>query len=249
MRIVKEAKTLDEAVDLALKELNTTIDKVAVEILEEGSNGFLGFGKTLFKVAVTLNEDVEMPGFDCDENEEEVYYGDDADFSGKDEAELDLVAERFMQSVLANFSGSFRVSAKHIAENDYSLEVNGNNCAVLIGRGGETLEAFNYLTNIVVNRKSQRKKYVHLDIADYKKRQNNILAQNARKMAHRVVKVGKTFEMKPMSSSERRVIHEALQDFEGVVTYSEGDGRNRRVIIAPDKNYRKKEKGNEKQGE
>lgn len=227
-KIISEGKTVDEAVLKAVEALGTTIDQVSVEILEEGSAGLLGFGKKLFKVAVSRIQEENL------EEEEVVYYGDEEEFSGRDELPLDQVAKKFINSVLAHFKGSFKVQ-ESMDHGEVVVSVTGPDCAILIGRGGETLTALNYLLNLVVNKVSSKKVYVRLDVAGYKQRQEQNLAHSAKRMAARVAKTGKVFEMKPMKSSDRRVVHEALQNFRGVKTYSEGDGMDRRVIIAPDK--------------
>lgn len=227
-RIVKEGKTVDEALSLALQELQVTMDKVSVEILEEGSQGLLGFGRKNYKIAVSLLEEQEEP------EEDFVYYGDDEHFSGTDELKLEERAEQFVKDMLAHFQGSFQVVSRREDEKIF-VEIKGADCAVLIGRGGEHLVALQFLTNAVIHRLSKEKVYVRLDIAGYRQRQEQSLAQNARRMAVKVARTGKTFEMYPMRPADRRVVHEALQNFKGVKTYSEGEGANRRVIIAPDK--------------
>lgn len=229
-KLIKEGKTVDEAVALALQELQVSMDKVSVEILEEGSQGLLGFGRRNYKVAVSLlEEEIEEA-----EEEEFVYYGDDEHFSGVEEKNLEEYAEQFVRYLLAHFQGSFQVSG-HREDKHIFVEIKGADCAVLIGRGGENLEAIQFLTNAVLHRVSKEKVYVRVDIAGYRQRQENNLAQNARRMASKVARSGKTFEMYPMRPADRRVVHEALQNFKGVKTYSEGEGAQRRVIIAPDK--------------
>lgn len=228
-RIVKEAPSMEEAVALALEALGCSIDEVSVEVLEEGSHGLLGFGRRNFKVAVSKNETL------VEESEEDfVYYGDEEDFSGTDEVKAEEVVENFVKSMLVHFQGSFQVKTER-KEERIVVEIKGADCAVLIGRGGENLEALQFLANAVANRASKEKVYVRLDIAGYRQRHENNLAQNARRMAFKVAKTGKVFEMYPMHPADRRVVHEALQNFKGVKTYSEGEGANRRVIIAPNK--------------
>ena len=112
------------------------------------------------------------------------------------------------------------------------LTVNGNGMGVLIGRRGETLNALQYLTNLVVNHQRKNELIrVFLDVEGYRQDREATLCALAQKMADKAVASGKRIEMEPMTPGERRIIHTALQEDDRVETASYGTDPYRRVVI------------------
>lgn len=195
-------KTTEEAIQNALKELNVTLDKVEVEILEEGSKGFLNIiGVKPAKVRVTLKRDS---------------VGDSI---------------KFLRNVLNSMKIKAEIHAKE-ENNEIKIDLVGPNMGVLIGYRGETLDSLQYLVSLVVNKNhDETYKRVILDTANYRQTRQDTLKRLANKMGDKVRVSGKTLKLEPMNPYERRVIHSTLQNNEYVTTHSEGDEPYRRVVI------------------
>ncbi len=117
--------------------------------------------------------------------------------------------------------------------NEICVEIFGRDAGRIIGKKGQVLTAFQYLTNRVVNRPGLDKRYVTVDAEGYRSRRDDTLTTMARRLGKQAVTEGKIITFEPMNPRDRRVIHLALAKFEGVVTKSEGEGEDRRVQIIP----------------
>ena len=114
------------------------------------------------------------------------------------------------------------------------LELSGPDMGPIIGRRGDTLDAIQYLGSLVLNNALDEHVRLSVDTENYREKRSESLERRARKMAMKVVKSHRSMTLEPMNPYERRIIHAALQDFNGVTTYSTGTEPNRRVVIAPD---------------
>ena len=121
------------------------------------------------------------------------------------------------------------------AEGNVYGYINGDTLGVLIGRRGETLDAVQYLTCLKVNRGREGYVRVTLDTENYRAKREDTLIRLANRMANRALRTGRKVSLEPMNPYERRIIHYALQQTEGVSTHSEGDEPNRHVVITHDK--------------
>lgn len=245
--IERMGKTVDEAIQAALKELAITEDEALIEVLDEGeAGGLLGFGRRSARVRVSrvgAEEETE----DISEEETTVTYSEedeDADEHPERKGAEDLTdAEReeaenravdFVAGVLQSLDIHGRISSYYDDDACLRIDVTGKDIGNAIGRRGETLEALQYLVTLSVNRKSDHYVRVILDIGKYRERRIRTLRQQARRCAGRVLHTGRRYVMEPMSPAERRQVHMALADFQGVTTYSEGVEPRRSVVIAPD---------------
>lgn len=121
------------------------------------------------------------------------------------------------------------------AEEDIYFEITcGEDYGNIIGRRGETLDALQYLTRLFVNRADDNNKRVALNVGDYRARREDTLKALAKRQATRVLKYSKSFALEPMNPYERRIIHTAIQEIEGVTSHSVGEGDRRRVVITPE---------------
>ena len=120
-------------------------------------------------------------------------------------------------------------------EGIYRVNLEGENLGAIIGRRGETLDAIQQLTNYSVNRGNDKRVRVHVDAENYRLKREQSLEHLAEKVAAKVLKYKRNVTLEPMNAYERHVIHTALQDVEGVTTYSMGTEPNRRVIVAYEK--------------
>ncbi len=105
---------------------------------------------------------------------------------------------------------------------------------MIIGRRGETLDALQYLASLVANENGGGYYRVVIDIGNYRERRENTLEGLAKRTAGQVLRTGRSRSLEPMNPYERRIIHTAVQNIEGVTSTSIGDGANRRVVIVPE---------------
>ena len=138
--------------------------------------------------------------------------------------------ERFLTGLMEHH-GQRRKPRLHRA-GTASMWLVGDNAGALIGRRGETLDAIQQLTNYSVNRGQNKRVRIHLDAENYRAKREKTLERLARKTAGKALKYHRNMTLEPMNAYERHVIHAALQDYEGVTTYSTGSEPNRRVVVA-----------------
>lgn len=195
-------KNVEEAIEKALIQLDTTKDKVEIEVIEKGCKGFLNIlGTKLAKIKVTLKKDFQKE------------------------------AREFLENVLKSMNIEATIDIKETEDNLY-INLNGNDMGILIGYRGETLDALQYLVSLSVNKGMEEGyKRITLDTEGYRKKREETLIRLADKLAKKVKNYGKTVKLEPMNPYERRIIHSELQDNPYVKTYSEGDEPFRRVVI------------------
>lgn len=195
-------KTVNEALENALKNLNLTEDRVEYEVLDEGSKGFLNLiGAKPAKILVKVKRDY------------------------KDEVKL------FLRNILNSMKVQAEIRIRE--ENDIiHIDLTGPKMGIIIGYRGETLDALQYLTSLVVNKEHNIPyKKVVLDTENYRKKREETLIRVAEKTAYKVKKIRRPYKLEPMNPYERRIIHSALQDNEYVYTFSEGEEPHRRVVV------------------
>lgn len=199
--VEKTARTVQEAVTMALDELNADENSVDVEVIDEGNKGIFGLiGNKLAKVRVTLKES---------RGEKAKKFLFDVFGKMRIDADIDMLED----------------------DSTISLNIKGNDMGVLIGRRGETLDSLQYLSSLVANKESEDYKRVVVDIENYRMKREETLVNLANRLAEKVVKYKKNVTLEPMNPYERRVIHSTLQNNKYVETYSIGDEPNRKVVI------------------
>ena len=114
------------------------------------------------------------------------------------------------------------------------LEIVGEDMGPVIGRRGDTLDAIQYLTSLVMSRVTEEHVRLSIDTENYRVKRAESLERLARKMAGKAVQYRKPMVLEPMNPYERRIIHSTLQDYAGFTTYSTGSEPGRRVVIAPE---------------
>lgn len=199
--VEKQGKTVDEAIQKALDELQVSRDEVEVEILDEGNRGILGFLSKQAKVKVIVKP------------------------------KPDQIARDFLKGLLKFFDCNAEIK-NSLEGNVLNLEIIGENTGILIGKRGNTLDAIQYLTSLVVNRNSKDFIRVLLDAENYREKREKTLQRLALKMADRVKETKRSITLEPMYPNERRIIHTALQTDPRVTTKSIGKEPNRRVVIS-----------------
>ena len=116
-------------------------------------------------------------------------------------------------------------------EDGIFLEITGDSTGVLIGRRGDTLDAIQYLTSLVVNKGKAEYIRVVIDTENYRKKREDTLVKLANRMAAKVEKSGRRMVLEPMNPYERRILHSTIQNHPGVESLSEGEDPYRRVVI------------------
>ncbi len=144
-------------------------------------------------------------------------------------------AVRFIDGLLEKLGIEGKATVLAISEPDHlRIDIAGSDMGPVIGRRGDTLDAIQYLTSLVLNKFSEDHIRLTIDTENYRAKRAESLERLARKMAVKVSKYHKAMTLEPMNPYERRIIHAALQDFRGVTTYSTGTEPGRRVVISPE---------------
>lgn len=144
-------------------------------------------------------------------------------------------AVAFIDGLLKEMAIEGKATVLSISEPDHvRIDISGPDMGPVIGRRGDTLDAIQYLTGLVLNKHTEEHLRLTVDTENYRAKRAESLERLARKMALKVAKYHKAMTLEPMNPYERRIIHASLQDFRGVTTYSTGTEPGRRVVIAPD---------------
>lgn len=138
---------------------------------------------------------------------------------------------RFLEDVFGQMAVDVDIETLE-DENSVMYRISGKDSGIVIGRRGETLDALQYLTSLVVNKHSNRYVRVTMDVENYREKREETLVRLARRLADKVVRFRRSISLEPMNPYERRIIHSALQNNEFVETYSVGEDPNRKVVIA-----------------
>lgn len=200
-KITVTGKSIEDAVKAGLEQLKATEDQVEIHIIDHPSKGLFGL-------------------------------------IGAKEAKVELeLTKSALEETIQFLSHIFQlmhldVTIEKQEENEgVILNLSGSELGILIGRRGQTLDALQYLTNIIANRHSDTHLRLILDAENFRSRRKKTLEQLALRLADRVTKTGKEVILEPMSALERKVIHSFLQEHPKVKTYSKGVEPNRRVVI------------------
>ncbi|MNB74375.1 R3H domain protein [compost metagenome] len=239
-KVVATGKTIEEAVKRGLAELAVSEDKVTINVLEQPSKGFLGLiGAKDAKVELALLPErapvpaasaPSLPQQNETETREEATGGVARQDSGNPANEAYPEAVRFIVDVAATMGLEVHVEVVPGKDADL-LQISGPDLGQLIGRRGQTLDALQYLANIVANRYSDSYVRLILDAENFRDRRKKTLEDLADRLAGRVVRTRKEVVLEPMSPQERKIIHSRLQDHRQVNTFSKGEEPNRRVVI------------------
>ena len=246
------ASTIDEARKIATQNLNAPLDAdVKVEIISMPKKKVLGlFGGADAKVKAFYDDGVEEVKKAPEKKQENKKAESkkenkpakketpkmkepEIDLSGIEAKETE--ATNYLKSILVGMGFSDANVTVKETEEDLFFEITcGEDYGNIIGRRGETLDALQYLTRLYVNRADKDGKRVALNVGDYRKRREETLKALAKRQAQRAIKYRRSCVLEPMNPYERRIIHTAVQEIEGVSSHSVGEGENRRVVIVSD---------------
>lgn len=156
-----------------------------------------------------------------------------------DEITLDQqveVMEDFLDGLVESFGLDGQVSSENLDDDTVEIRIEGGDLGLLIGPKGQTLAAVQELARTVAQRRlaGPHQGRVRLDVSGYRKRRAEALTRFALQVAADVKETGTPKVLEPMSPPDRKVVHDALNDFDGVHTASEGEDSRRRVVVLPD---------------
>lgn len=249
---------VEEAVKLALIDLKLERDEVEVTVLEEPSKGFFGIGSKLAKVRVEAKKKEVVPEpevkTECASEPEPMETKEDRRpeqrkkekkekkkrerrkpvIPREPEEELTVVEDHpalaFLKETTEKMGLTLDITAK-IGDNSVYVDMKGRDSGTVIGKRGQTLDAIQYLTSLVVNKENEKYIRVVVDAENYRAKREKTLEQLANRLADKVVRTKKSVRLEPMNPYERKVIHATLQSNPNVTTKSEGEEPYRRVII------------------
>ena len=207
--IETSGKTTEEAIEIALKELDVDRADVEIDVVSQGKSGILGLGGEPAKVNVTVLEDP---------------------------TDVVKTASQILDSLLSKMDVSAVVTLVSAYDEDIGgpvFDIDGDDSGLLIGRRGETLRAFQFLVSFMVGRQLGEKVRISIDVAGYQERRSNVLINMAERVAKKVAVTGRSVTMDPMPPNERRVVHMALANNPAVITNSNGVGDERKVVVEP----------------
>ena len=214
-KIVITAKTLEEAIDLAVKDTGIAKEELNYEVITESKKGLFGIGAQDAEIRVTIEE---TP---------------------------DEIALNFVKTVLEDLDLSTEnVTLRIDSEKEATIVVTGDGMGLVIGHHGEILESLQYLTNLAANKGKDGYRRYFVDVENYRAKREETLKKLAEKTAARAKRQGRNIVLEPMSAYERRTIHSAVQDIEGVTTYSIGSGDQRKVVVSPENQRSPRPKNN-----
>lgn len=146
-------------------------------------------------------------------------------------------AESFLKALSELMGIEVEIQLTSDAEGNIRASISGDSQGVLIGKRGETLDSIQYLASLFMNRGSEEFTRLTVDCEGYRQKREEALVRLAKRMANRARKTGRRVSLEPMNPYERRILHSALQEEEGISTHSEGEEPNRRVVISLQKEY------------
>ena len=211
-------KSVEEAIERGLAQLGLDREAVEVRVLSEGSRGILGFGA----------EEARVLLIPLEEPEPEV-----------PTPSVAQVAQETLEELLRYMGIEPQVSLREVSlpvgdeAAPITFDVTGHDLGLLIGRGGETLRALQFITRLLVSRKIHCWANIVVDVEHYKERREQTLRDLAYRVAQRVQRTGRAISLEPMPAHERRIVHLALRDQPSVTTSSVGEGDGRKVVIRP----------------
>ena len=206
------AKTVEEATRVALEQLGVTKDEVEITVIKKGKGGVLGMGAEDAVIKVVLLEEEPQPGAESD---------------------VALIARQVLSDILRTMgiTATVEVAKAADATAPVSLNIEGDDLGVLIGRRGQALSSLQYLVRLIVAEKVKQWVSINVDVDWYKKRHYDALKKLALRLADQVARRRRSITMEPMPPDERRIIHISLANSPDVTTQSTGEGDGRRVVI------------------
>lgn len=207
--VERTGKTTEEAIDLALKELDAERDEVEIDVVNPGKSGILGIGGEPARVRVTR---IQQP------------------------STVSRAAIEVLQDLIDRMGVSATITLKQDYSEEVNgpvITVDGEDSGLLIGRRGETLRALQFLVSFICAKQIGERINLFIDVAGYQERRYASLRNLAKRVAQRVEDSGRPITLEPMPPNERRIVHLTLAEEPNVSTTSVGYGDQRQVVVEP----------------
>lgn len=244
-----EDKNVKTAVKKAAKTLKIEANELKYEVISYGSTGIFGLvGAKKAKIRVTLpkeeapveTEEKEVKTKDLSKEpvvpdiEEPEKAAETPEAESPVRKEAVETGRRVLQKILDKITDGAEIEIKD-SKDILLYDVKGGNAAVLIGKRGQTLEAIQYIVERTVNKHSEKRIRLQIDVAGYLENRKVNLEQRAQRLAEKVQKIGKPVTVGEMNVYDRKIVHLTLKDNRNVRTQSMGNGFYRKLVIFPKK--------------
>lgn len=196
-------QTVEEAIEKGISQLKVSRDKVDIKVIDEGKKGIFGIFGSRLAI-VKLTVNVDPV----------------------------MEAKQFLSDVCKQMDVEVNIESTIDGKYVY-FQLNSDKTGLLIGKRGQTLNALQILTQVVLNRFSEEFMNVILNAENYREKREETLVLLANRLANKVIKEKKEISLEPMPSFERKIIHAALADNEKIKTYSVGTDPHRHLVISP----------------
>lgn len=230
-----EAKSVDEAIILAIKAFHADFEDLDIKVVSEGSKGLFGIvgtktAKILARRIQVTSSEQEIPDIEPEVEpapRETITEQHAAAPSQESLSEAKGVVGEILK--LMGMPSEIRISDEGI------LEIVGDGSGLIIGKRGQTLDALQFIVNRIVNKPRKEPVYITLDTEGYRQRHVNHLKAMALKMGQKARRTGQSVSLEKMNPYDRRIIHLALKNENGLNTRSIGEGVYKKVVIVPRK--------------
>ena len=216
-------KNIEDAIEKGLKELNCSKEDVEIKILDEGTKGLFGLmGSKPARVVFTVKDKNEVS--EKKEKEE----------APKKEIDFDLAcknAQEYVSKIISMMSIKIDDIKVTHDEDTVNIEVSTDSGSLLIGRSGQSLNALEYVVQLMLNTNSSTRAKVSIDTENYRQKQQERLKAIINKAIEYVKRTKKIYRFDPMSAKDRKFIHQYFKNLGGFDTFSEGEGAMRKVGV------------------
>jgi spoIIIJ-associated protein len=251
-----DGKTVDEAIEKACTAFGVPREKLSIDILSEGTSGFMGLGSKKAKILASLltldmNDDIKLSARE-DKRERPMVRVKDLETpltpanhidmptapvaepisASESEKPVGITAKTLLEGLLERMSIPSPVVLEETDE-AIILNIEGDGDGLLIGKRGQNLDALQHIVNKAVNKLANGKKMIIVDTETYRKRREESLVTLAERLGQKVKKTRKTVTVSNMNAHDRRIIHMTLQGDAALLTKSRGEGEYRKIIIMP----------------
>ena len=245
-------KTLEEAMAAAKALLNAPIDAdVKTEVIQNGSKGFLGFGRKDYEIKASYDDGTKpepakqsKPAKKPAQNKQTAPKKQPAPTKAT-APQAEQPKKEYPESVDLEYAKSYfktildgmkivdpKIEATY-SEGVVTIDLDCEDYGIVIGHRGETLDSIQYLLSLIIKKSSMDYVRVVINVGNYREKRQETLRNLAQKNAQRVLRTGRRYTFEPMNPYERRIIHTAVQEIEGVESRSIGFNQDRRVVLEP----------------
>ena len=221
----KSGKNIEDAIQTGLKELNCSREDVEVKILDEGTKGLFGLmGAKPARVILTVKDKNNQTKENVKEKREAVKREIDFDLACKN-------AQEYVSKIVSMMNIKVNDIVVSHDEDTVNIDISTDSGSLLIGRSGQSLNALEYVVQLMLNTNPSTRAKVNIDTEKYRQKQQDRLKAIANKAIEYVKRTKKIYRFDPMSAKDRKFIHTYLKGIGGFDTFSEGEGALRKVGV------------------